>query len=157
MYILTSLSHQHNICYFCRPQTKFAKVMFLHVSVILSTGGVPGQVPPRTRYTPLGSGTPPGRYTPPQARYPPGRVNPPGRFPPDQVPPRPCTPRAGTSPLDQVHIPRPCTLPGQVHPPDRVHPPVPVHAGRYGKQVGSTHPTGMHSCRNYFCNLFYRK
>ena len=25
-----------------RPQTKFAKVMFLHVSVIPSTGGVPG-------------------------------------------------------------------------------------------------------------------
>ena len=28
--------------HFYRPQTKFAKVMFLHVSVILSTVGVPG-------------------------------------------------------------------------------------------------------------------
>ena len=32
-------------CYYC-PQTKFAKVMFLHVSVILSTGwGSPGTYP----------------------------------------------------------------------------------------------------------------
>ena len=27
------------LTYYYRPQTKFAKVMFLHVSVILSTGG----------------------------------------------------------------------------------------------------------------------
>ena len=45
------------------------------------------------------------------------------------------------------------TPPGQVHPPQQVHPPPlagtppgAVHAGRYGQQVGSTHPTGMHSC-----------
>ena len=59
-------------CY--RPQTKFAKVMFLHMSVILSTGGggeylgrytPPDQVhPPGTRYTPLGPGTPPEPGTP---------------------------------------------------------------------------------------------
>ena len=48
-----------------RPQTKFAKVMFLQMSVILFTGGVPGQVPPpgqvhpQTRYTPW-AGTTPG-------------------------------------------------------------------------------------------------
>ena len=60
-------SRFHYKGYYYRPQTKFAKVMFLHVSVILSTGGgVPGQVhppepgnldtdqvhPPGTRYTP---------------------------------------------------------------------------------------------------------
>ena len=28
-----------DVSHFYRPQTKFAKVMFLHVSVILSTGG----------------------------------------------------------------------------------------------------------------------
>ena len=33
------LNCYNQICY--RPQTKFAKVMFLHVSVILSTGGLP--------------------------------------------------------------------------------------------------------------------
>ena len=65
-----------------RPQTKFAKVMFLHLSVSHSVhrGGT-------------WAGTPPGRYTP----------------------------WAGT-------------------------PPGAVHAGRYGQQAGSTHPTGMHSC-----------
>ena len=48
--------------YFYRPQTKFAKVMFLHLSVILFTGGVclsacwdtttSSLPPPRTRHTP---------------------------------------------------------------------------------------------------------
>ena len=54
----------HKLYY--RPQTKFAKVMFLHVSVILSTwGGVvfpPGQ-------------TSPGRHPP--GRHPPGQTHPP--------------------------------------------------------------------------------
>ena len=27
-----------------------------------------------------------------------------------------------------------------------------VHAGRYGQQAGSTHPTGMHACCEYFFN-----
>ena len=47
----------------------WGKVIFLHLSVILFTGGVPGQVPP-SRYTPLGR-YPPGRYTPPWAGTPP--------------------------------------------------------------------------------------
>ena len=58
------------------------KVMFLHVSVILSTGGVSRQREhtPQTRQgdppgreTPPGPGRPPGRETPPQTRQtPPG-------------------------------------------------------------------------------------
>ena len=78
-----------------------AKVMFLHVSVILLTGGVSGQ-PPGTRQTPPGPGRPPGTsQTPPwdqadtppwdQADTPPGpgRHTPlgPGRHPPDQAAP----------------------------------------------------------------------
>ena len=58
-----------------RPQMKFAKVMFLQVSVC-PQGGVPGQVihpipwqvhpPPPGRYTPCSqAGTPPNRYTHP--------------------------------------------------------------------------------------------
>ena len=31
-------------------------------------------------------------------------------------------------------------------PPRQVHPPGAVHAGRFGQQAGSTHPTGMYSC-----------
>ena len=57
-----------------RPQTKFAKVMFLHVSVCPQGEYLgrytPGQVPPRV-------GTPLGRYTPPWAGTPPpGQVHP---------------------------------------------------------------------------------
>ena len=82
-----------------RTQTKFAKVMFLHMSVSHSVhgwGGVPGQVPllagtPPWADTPL-VGTPPGRYTPLAG-------TPPGRYTPWQV-----HPLAGT-PLWQVHPP----------------------------------------------------
>ena len=125
---------------FYHPQTKFAKVMFLHLSVSHSIHrgwGVPGQVhryiPPGIRYTP------PGLGTPPRTRYTPW----------DQVqPPGPGTSQNQIHPLlDQVHLPR-----------DQVHPPrtrytlrtrythLAVHAGRYGQQAGGTHPTGMYSC-----------
>ena len=140
-------------CNIYRPQTKFAKVMFLHLSVSHSVrGGVPAQVPPPgpgtppdqvhplgpgAPFIPLGPGTTPGnRYTPPGPGTPPGTRYTPGiRYPPgsgipqDQVHPLPLGP--GTSTRDQVHPP----------PPPRA-----VHAGRYGQQVGGTHPTGMHSC-----------
>ena len=88
----------HITCY--RLQTKFAKVMFLHLSVILFTGGVPGQVhPPWDQVHPPWAGTPwagtpLGRYTsrdqvhppagiPPDQVHPPGQEHPPG---PDQPP-----------------------------------------------------------------------
>ena len=100
-----------------RPQTKFAMVMFLHVSVILSTGGVPAQGgtgrynPPPQACTPH----PPGRYTPPPQA---GKPHPPGRYTP---PPR------------------------QVHPPGRYTPWPQCMLGN-GQQAGSTHSTGMHPC-----------
>ena len=96
-------------------RNEVAKVMFLHLSVSHSVhrGGVPGQVPPGTRYTPhqvppLGPGTPPGRYTP-QAGTPQDQVHPQLQVPinlapsPQQVPPSPppgtrYTPQAGTPP-----------------------------------------------------------
>ena len=78
-----------------------AKVMFLHMSVILSTGGVSREPPqdqadpPRPDRRPLDQGEPPGtKENPPEpGRTPPGprrtpqtRENPPrpGRTPPDQ-------------------------------------------------------------------------
>ena len=91
--------------------------MFLHVSVILFTGGVPGQVPPG-RYTPWQvhpgqvhppwqvhpwqihpwAGTPPGRYTP-WAGTPPGQVTPQAGTPPSRYTPLASThPLAGTPP-----------------------------------------------------------
>ena len=72
-----------------RPQTKFAKVMFLHLSVILSTGG--------------GSASVHAGIPPPQSRHPPGTDTPPGT----DAPP-------GTdTPWDQTHT----HTPGVTHPP----------------------------------------
>ena len=81
--------------HFYRPPTKFAKVMFLHLSVSHSVHGGQylGRYPtrdqvhsPSTRYPP-GPGTPPGPDTPPPGtRYTPwDQVH-----PPDQVPPEQC-------------------------------------------------------------------
>ena len=88
-----------------RPQTKFAKVMFLRLSVSHSVHvGVPRQVPPQAG-TPLRADTPsPGRYTSglvpsgqvhPQAGTPPWQVHSPGRYPPGRYPPLPTTVHAG--------------------------------------------------------------
>ena len=63
----------------------------------------------------------------------------PSRYTPWQV-----HPLAGTPPW--AGTPRQVHPPGQVHPLGKEHPPGAVHAGRYGQQVGGTHPTGMHSC-----------
>ena len=73
-------------------------------------------------YTPtLGADTP-LEQTPPGADIPeltpPGSRHPPGADPPEQTPP------------GSRHSLPTCT----------------VHAGRYGQQVGGTHPTGMHTC-----------
>ena len=133
-----------------RPQNEvWAKVIFLHLSVILFTGGVPpGQVHPPGRYTPLGRFTPPDRSpwtgTPWQVHQPwqvhphgkvhapPGQVHPPAgtpptppaRYTPGQVPPRQVHSRAGTPP---GRYPRQCML-------------------GYGQQACGAHPAGMHSC-----------
>ena len=77
-----------------RPQRSWGKVMFLHVSEILFTGG--GSAP-------LHAGIHRSSAEP------------------EAAPP-------GADPLG----------------PDT--PPSAVHAGRYGQQAGSTHPTGMQSC-----------
>ena len=73
----------------------WGKVIFLHLFVILFTGG---EYLDRYTTTP-GPGTPPGtRYTPPQTGSPIGPV----------TPPRPGTPPLGPGtppPLDQVHPP----------------------------------------------------
>ena len=145
----------NKIVNYYRPQTKFAKVMFLHLSVSHSVhrgeylgGYTPRQVHLSWAGTPPGQVHPLGRYTP-FGRYTPlGQVHPPGRYtPPEQV-----HPLGRLHPLWWVH-----PSPGQVHPPAGTPtwagtpplagtPPGAVHAGRYGQQAGGTHPTGMHSC-----------
>ena len=82
---------------FYRPQTKFAKVMFLHVSVC-PHGGSTWVATPQTRYTPQDQVHP--RAGTPRPGTPPRQVHPPG----------PGTPWAGTHP-------RPGTLPGDRYAP----------------------------------------
>ena len=61
----------------------WAKVMFLHVSVILFTGGCTWAGTPPGRYTPLGRYTPSGQVHPqPPGRYTPRQVHPCGQVPP---------------------------------------------------------------------------
>ena len=118
----------------------------------------PRQVhPPPGRYTPW-AGTPPlGRYTSPwpgtpPSRYTPGQVHPRGRCTspwPGTAPSRYTSPWPGTPPSRQAPLGR-CTPPGQVHLPGA------VHAGRYGQQAGSTHPTGMYSCFDNYIDLLFR-
>ena len=110
-----------------RPQRSWAKVIFLHLSVILLTWGVylvwfRGVYlvwswgvyladTPQTRYTPPGPGTPPRtRYTPWDQVHPPDQVHPLGSGTPpwDQV-----------HPQDQVHPPGPGTPPGTRYTPPR--------------------------------------
>ena len=130
------LYHRWTNCY--RPQRSCSKVMFLHLTVILFTGGVSasgprGQTPPRQ--TPPGQKSPrqkPPRHTLPWADIPPGQT-PPGRHPPMPSAfwdtPHPV--HAGIHPATQ------CML-GYTPPAQRML--------GYGQQAGSTHPTGMHSC-----------
>ena len=102
-----------------------AKVMFLHVSVILFTGGVSGQGEPPGQGDPPGADTPsPGPWRTPTGVPPPG----PGRTPPSKQNPPPASP------------PRP----------GRTPPPPGKHTPAYGQREAGTHPTGMHSCYYVF-------
>ena len=139
----------------------WGKVIFLHLLVILFTGGKcltppgPGTPPgsrhtPGTRYTSQGPGAPPGADRPPW-----DQVHPPGtRYTPclEQTHPPPgadTPPRTRYTPQDQEHPPRTRYTPwDQVHPPGPGTPPIEEHAGRYGQHAVGTHPTGMQSCYN---------
>ena len=81
-----------------RPQTKFVKVMFLHLSVILSMGrGLPqcmlGYTPP-PRVDPQEADTPLGSRHPPGSRHPHEADTPREQTPPQQQTP-PCAVHAG--------------------------------------------------------------
>ena len=81
-----------------------AKVMFLHMSVILFTRGSLGRETPQTGRTPWQGGTPPDQADPPNQGEPPG----PGRTPPQQggTPlPEPGRPPTCPPPSDQADTP----------------------------------------------------
>ena len=130
--------------YFYRPQRNYGKVMFLHLSVILSTGGC-------LPHTPLGR-HPPGRH--PLGRHPTGQTLPPGQTLQADTP----TPLADTPTqcmLGYTFLPSACW---DTHSPPSAcwdtHPlPVQCMLG-YGQQAGGTHPTGMHS---FFWMFLLRK
>ena len=139
---------------FYRPQTKFAKVMFLHVSVILSRGGGSAPLhagihthlpwdqrqippPPGSRHPPEPeAGTPRADTPPDQRQVPPLGPDP----PPDQ---RQAPPRADTPPRTRGRYPPPPWDQRQVHPPPPDN----------GQQAGGTHPTGMQSCTYFFPHM----
>ena len=125
----------HIICItYYRPQTKFAKFMFLHVSVILSTVGVGGL--PQCML---------GYHTPQDQAAPPGPGTPWEQTPPGPDPTGPGTSLGPDPPWTSP--PRDQTLPDQAPPWDQTPPPAQsVHTRRYGQQAGGMHSTGMQSC-----------
>ena len=126
---ITFLQHtSHGMSLFTGRNEVVAKVMFLHVSVILSTGGG------------LQAGrTPPGQGDPPQTKENPPpwtRENPPSL---DQREPPP--PDQGDLPPTRQ------TPPDWAEPPQtRQTPPPGKQTPEYGLRAAGTHPTGMHSC-----------
>ena len=104
--------------------------MLLHVSVILSTGGCLPLVPGGVCHTPH---TLPSWQTPPVQTPSLGRHTPLADTTPGQTPPAQCM--LGYTPCP-VHA--------------GIHPPAQCMLG-YGRQVGSRHPTGMHSCLELNC------
>ena len=133
---------------FYRPQTKFAKVMFLHVSVILSIGGVLSQHALQVVSQPCSKS--PGGYPSMPCRFPGphpgGKLR--GIWPGGSPGPKPrgklreIWPGGSPGPDLGGPAPREGLLPEGVPAPGGVwrHPPVMATA------VGGTHPTGMHSC-----------
>ena len=133
-------TYQSNFLHY-RPQRSWGKVMFLHVCVILFTGGwsvclsacwdttTPQQGDPH----PPARQTPPWQGDPPLAKRLPGKETPLARRPPTgkETP----TPPAKRPPLAR-------------------RPRGTMHAGRYGQQVGGLHPTGMQFLFSY---MFLRK
>ena len=120
------------------PQWSWGKVKFLHMSVILSTQGLPHPLPGAD--TPQAD-TPLGRTLPTWADTPLGRHHPCVDTIPGQAPPWQDTPHWQTPPWADTHPNR--------HPwadnPWADTPSAECMLG-YSQQVGSTHPTWMQSC-----------
>ena len=127
-------------CIFTGRNEVVAKVMFLQVSVILSTGGGGPENPPQTRQTPPDQGEPPRD----QGELHPSR---------DQGEPHPSRDQ-GEPPLDQGEPPQtkenpPGTKenpPGPRRPPWTRQIPPGKKTAAYGQWAAGTHPTGMQSC-----------
>ena len=107
-----------------------AKVMFLLVSVILSTGGSPCKMTPGRRHPPARrppwKEAPPGKEAPPCKETPPQKENPPARRPPGRSHP----PRARKPP--QKESPPGKETPWEGDPPIRRPPPgIRSMSGRY--------------------------
>ena len=135
--------------YFYRPQRSWAKVMFLPVSVILSTGGVCLSAC-WDATSPLGADLP-GADTPwsrPPRPDPPGADTPRTRPPGEQTPPWTRTPRSRHHPLLPSRTPRPdppgsdTPSPGaDTRPPrSRHHPPLGVDTTPRGRPPRSRPP-----------------
>ena len=132
-----------------------AKVMFLHVSVILYTGGVSGE-PPRDQ----ADTTPPRDQADPPGRTPPG----PGRYPPR---PRRTSPGTRQTPPRQGDPPEPGRPPwDQADPPSRENPPpreedcsIRSMSGRYASYWNAFllnfNVTSVNKLNNIFMVIFF--
>ena len=121
-----------------------AKVIFLHLFVILSTGGLPqcmlGYHPPRSRHThPSPGSRPPWEQTPSRSRHPPEQT------PLEQTP---------LPPWSRHHPPEQTPPPGGDTPPEQTTPPDQTPA--YGLRAAGTHPTGMHTCCQCYRGKFLK-
>ena len=122
-----------------------AKVIFLHLSVILFTGGCLPQCmlgchPPQSRPS-LGADPPradtPLEQTTPKSRHPPEQTPLWSRYPPSRHPQTKYTPGTKYTPPGLSTLPRTkYTPPGK-------------QTSVYGQRAAGTHPTGMHSCLQY--------
>ena len=121
-----------------------AKVIFLHLSVILFTGGGRGSAQCMLGYHHPPEQTPPGP-NPPRSRHPPEQTP----LLPD--PPRTRPPGADTTPLGLDPSP-PGPDPPRADPPEQTHPRADTPRTRLQHTVyerAGTHPTGMHSCLKF--------
>ena len=107
-----------------------AKVIFLHLFVILFTGG---------------DGSPVGRTPLP------GRTPCQGEHPPRTRPPCQGEPPPGPDPPARENLPR--TRPP--NPPTPAPDPPGKHTAAYGQRAAGMHPTGMHFCFIGICLSFY--
>ena len=147
---LTVAKYHHYTPFYYRPQTKFAKVMFLPAATKLGQGNIFTSV--CQEFCPRGGGCLPQcmlGYTPPPGSRPPWTrqtpLLPPGA---DTHPQGADTPQTRQTPPRSRHPP-----PGSRHPPDQADPPR-EQTQAYSLRAAGTHPTGMHSC--YRCLSVHR-
>ena len=139
--LLWAVSCQRNITINYRPQRSWAKVIFLHLSVILFTAGVSASPhPPRSRHPTADTSRsrhPKSRHPPEQTHTPPEQTHPPKQTPPWSRPPE------QTHPPGSRHTPLGADIPPNRHP--RADTPQSRHTSPSRHTPEQTHPQSRHT------------